>query len=262
MNQRKASGSLPGLPEVFAQDRNSSSENLNLADESKGGTPALSLEQENARLKARIQELEGDLQTVFVNVVETFEAISSVLKDQGILRGKDMALFMQPAKEATKEGDSIRLLALARQGISKLRKALQSSPVTSIKAVADHPSSLLVATTKIELRALEIKEKIETTGSKVFSSRDARQYLAGKEGQEPSRRDTIRALKRTVRLLPRYVLEVTGNISRLICRDTRTDIEIAITEKEEKRSLWQRTGMSLVLPWLNPQGLQGNSGGS
>lgn len=222
----------------------------------------ISVETENARLKARIAELEGDLQTIFVNVVETFEAISSVLKDQAILRGKDMALFMEPAKEATRQGDSIRLLALARQGISRARKALQSSPVTSIKAVADQAPPLLVAMTKVELRALEIKEQIEANGSKVFSSRDARQYLAGKEGQEPSRRDTIRALKRTVKLLPRYVLEVTGNISRLICRDTRTDIEIAITEKEEKRSLWQRTGMSLVLPWLNPEAHGLISGGA
>jgi hypothetical protein len=223
---------------------------------------SLLAEHENIRLKARIAELEGDLQTVFLNVVETFEAISSVLKDQAILRGKDMALFMEPAKEATKQGDSIRLLALARQGISRARKAMQSSPVTSIKGVADQAPPLLVAMTKVELRALEIKEKIEANGSKTFSSRDARQYLAGKEGQEPSRRDTIRALKRTVKLLPRYVLEVTGNLSRLICKDTRSDIEIAITEKEEKRSLWQRTGMSLALPWLNPDALRANSGGT
>lgn len=222
----------------------------------------INLTRENARLKARIAELEGDLQTVFINVIETFESISSVLKDQAVLRGKDMAQFMKPAREATKEGDSIRLLAYARQGISRLRKAMQSSPVTSIKAVADQAPPLLVATTKIELRALEIKEKIETTGSKVFSSRDARQFLSGKEGQEPSRRDTIRALKRTVKLLPRYVLEVTGNLSRLICRDVRSDIEITIAEKEEKRCLWQRQGMALALPWLNPEALRANSGGA
>ena len=222
----------------------------------------INLARENARLKARVQELEEELQTVFINVTETFEAVATVLKDQAILRGKDMAQFMEPAREATKEGDSIRLLALARKGISQARKALQSSPVTSIKAVADQPLPLLVATTKIELRALEIKEKIETTGSKVFSSRDARQFLSGKEGQEPSRRDTIRALKRTVKLLPRYALEIVGGVSRLICRDTRSDIEITIAEKEEKRSLWQRTGMSLVLPWLNPEALRANSGGA
>jgi hypothetical protein len=222
----------------------------------------ISVETENARLKARVQELEDELQTVFINVTETFEAVATTLKDQAVLRGKDMAEFMEPARKAAKEGDSIRVLAFARQGVSKLRKALQNTPVTSIKAVADQAPPLLVATTKIELRALEIKEKIETTGSKVFSSRDARQYLSGKEGQEPSRRDTIRALKRTVKLLPRYVLEVAGGVSRLICRDTRSDIEITIAEKEEKRSLWQRTGMSLVLPWFDPNALRANVGGA
>jgi hypothetical protein len=222
----------------------------------------ISVETENARLKARIAELEEELQTVFINVAETFEAISTVLKDQAILRGKDMATFMEPAKKATREGDSIRLLAFARQGISKLRRAMQNTPVTSIRAVADQAPPLLVAMTKVELRALEIKEQIEANGSKVFSSRDARQYLAGKEGQEPSRRDVIRALKRTVKLLPRYVLEVTGNLSRLICRDTRSDIEITISEKVEKRCLWQRQGLSVALPWLDPQGLRVNSGGA
>jgi len=257
MDENETSASPPRIAEAF--DTNSSScENKRLSERS----PTLSLEHENIRLKARIAELEGDLQTVFLNVVETFEAISSVLKDQAILRGKDMAQFMQPAKEATEEGDSIRLLALARQGISRLRRALQSSPVTSIKAVADQAPPLLVAMTKIELRAHEIRQQIETTGSKVFSSRDAKLYLAGKEGQEPSRRDVIRSLKRVVKLLPRYVLEVTGNMSRLICRDTRTDIEISISEKEEKRSLWQRTGMALALPWLNPEALRAIPGGA
>lgn len=139
---------------------------------------------------------------------------------------------------------------------------MQNTPVTSIKSVADQAPPLLVAMTKVELRALEIKERIEESGSKVFSSRDARQYIAGKEGEEPSRRDTIRALKRTVKLLPRYVLEVTGNISRLICRDTRSDIEITISEKEEKRCLWQRQGLSVALPWLDPNVLRVNAGGA
>jgi hypothetical protein len=217
---------------------------------------------ENTRLKARVAELEAELQTVFINVTETFEAVAIALKDQAILRGRELSEFMMPAREAAKEGDSIRLLAFARQGISKLRKALQNIPASSIKAVADPGKPVLVAVSKVELRSLQIKERIEESGSKVFSSRDARQFIAGKEGEEPSRRDTIRALKRTVKLLPRYVLEVTGNISRLICRDTRTDIEITISEKEEKRSLWQRQGLTVALPWLDPNALRANSGGA
>lgn len=217
---------------------------------------------ENTRLKARVAELEEELQTVFINVTETFEAVAIAMKDQAILRGRELSEFMMPAREAANEGDSIRLLAFARQGISKLRKALQNIPASSIKAVADPGKPVLVAVSKVELRSLQIKERIEESGSKVFSSRDARQFIAGKEGEEPSRRDTIRALKRTVKLLPRYVLEVTGNISRLICRDTRTDIEITISEKEEKRSLWQRQGLTVALPWLDPNALRANSGGA
>jgi hypothetical protein len=250
ISRDEASGCLPGLPEgITAQKGKGHSKNIRFP-----------LEAENARLKARIAELEGDLQTVFINVAETFEAVATTLKDQAILRGRELSEFMEPARKAAKAGDSIRLLAFTRQATSKLRKALQNIPATSIKTVADPGKPVLVAVSKVELRSLQIKERIEESGSKVFSSRDARQYIAGKEGEEPSRRDTIRALKRTVKLLPRYVLEVTGNLSRLICRDVRSDIEITISEKEEKRSLWQRQGLTIALPWLDPQGLQANVG--
>ena len=253
ISRDEASGGCPGIPEGITalRDRGHSKDII---------VPPKDIVAENARLKARIAELEEELQTVFINVTETFEAVATTLKDQAILRGRELSEFMEPVREAAKEGDSIRVLAYARQGVSKLRKALQNIPVTSIKAVADQAPPLLVAMTKVELRAIEIKEQIEANGSKVFSSRDARQYLAGKEGQEPSRRDTIRALKRTVKLLPRYVLEVTGNLSRLICRDTRSDIEVVISAKEEKRCLWKRQGLSIALPWLDPNGLLVNVG--
>ncbi len=222
----------------------------------------ISVEAENAMLKARIAELEEELRTVFLNVVETFEAVSVTLKDQAVLRGKDMATFMQPVREAAKEGDSIKVLAYTRQGVAKLRKTLQDSPVPSIKAIADPEKPRLVAVPKTQLRALEIKERLEESGLKTFSSRDARQYIAGVEGEEPSRRDTIRALKRTVKLLPQYALEVAGGVSRLICRDTRPEVERHYDDEmkaeEQKRSLWQRTGLSVALPWIDPQGLRGD----
>ncbi len=221
---------------------------------------------ENTRLKARVAELEAELQTVFINVTETFEAVATTLKGQAVLRGKDMAAFMDPARKAVKEGDSIRLLAYTRQGVAKLKKALQDSPVHSIKAIASPEKPRLVAASKIELRALEIKERIEESGVKTFSSRDARQYIAGVEGEEPSRRDTIRALKQTVKLLPQYVLEVVGGISRLICRDTRPEAERhyddVMRAEEQKRSLWQRHGLTVALPWLDPNALRANSGGA
>ena len=243
ISKDEASGCLPGLPEVTALRDSGHSENI-----------TISLEAENARLKARIAELEEDIQTVFINVAETFEAVATTLNDQAILRGKDMAEFMEPARQAAEEGDSIRLLALTRQGVAKLKKALKDT------SAPEH--SQLVAVSKIELRATEIKEKIETSGVKVFSSRDARLYLSGIEGEEPSRRDTIRALKKTVKMLPQFALEVVGGVSRLICRgddDSRPPDKV---EKKPERCLWQRHGLSIALPWLNSQGLRDSSGGT
>jgi hypothetical protein len=258
ISKDEASGvSCPGIPEGITalRDRGHSKDII---------VPPKDIVAENARLKARIAELEGDLQTVFINVAETFEAVATTLKDQAILRGRELSEFMEPARVAAKEGDSIRVLAYARQGISKLRKALQDSPVPAIKAIAAPEKPRLVAVSKIELRAVEIKERIEESGVKTFSSRDARLYIAGVEGEEPSRRDTIRALKQTVKMLPQYALEVVGGISRLICRDSRPPGERAVyAEAEEKeRNQWQRQGLTVALPWLNPEALRANLRGA
>ena len=263
ISKDEASGvSCPGIPEGLTALRN--------RGHSKDIT--FPLEAENARLKARVQELEEDLQTVFINVTETFEAVATALKDQAVLRGKDMAAFMEPAKEAAKEGDSIRVLAYARQGITKLKKALHDSPIPTLKAIADPEKPRLVALPKTQLRALEIKERLEECGLKTFSSRDARQYISGVEGEEPSRRDTIRALKQTVKLLPQYALEVVGGISRLICKDTRFPKERVVLDEagksvrnpegDQERSQWQRKGWRVAIPWIDPQGLRSDLGRS
>lgn len=256
ISKDEASGGCPGVPEGITalRDRGLFKDIM---------VPPKDIVAENARLKARIAELEEELQTVFINVTETFQAVATALKDQAVLRGKDMAEFMEPARQAAKAGDSIRVLAYARQGVSKLRKALQDSPVPAIKAIAAPEKPRLVAVSKIALRALQVKERIEESGVKTFSSRDTRQFLAGVEGEEPSRRDTIRALKQTVKMLPQFALEVVGGISRLICRDSRPPGERAVyAEAEEKeRNLWQRQGLTVALPWLDPQGLRANVGG-
>ena len=257
ISRDEASGGCPGIPEGITalRDRGLFKDII---------VPPKDIVAENARLKARVQELEEELQTVFINVTETFEAVATTLKDQAVLRGRDLAEFMEPARQAAKEGDSIRVLAYTRQCISKLRKALQDSPVPAIKAIAAPEKPRLIAVSKIELRAVEIKERIEESGVKTFSSRDARQYIAGVEGEEPSRRDTIRALKQTVKMLPQYALEVVGGISRLICRDSRPPGERAVYDEAEKRerNQWQRHGMNIALPWLNPEALRANSGGA
>jgi hypothetical protein len=248
---------LPSIPEVItAQDDKGLSLDIRFPPEDLIIDENVRLKARVRELEARVQELERDLQTVFINVTETFEAVAITLKDQAILRGKDMAAFMEPARVAAKEGDSIRVLAYARQGISKLRKALQDSPAPE--------KPRLVSVSKIALRALHVKERIEESGVKTFSSRDARQYLSGVEGEEPSRRDTIRALKQTVKMLPQYALEVVGGISRLICRDTRPPGERAVYDEAEKRECnqWQRQGLTVALPWLNPEALRANSGGA
>jgi hypothetical protein len=70
MNQRKASGCLPGVPEVFAQERNSSSENLNLTDGSKGRTPALNPMERIRQLESVVARLSGELESLKADLRE------------------------------------------------------------------------------------------------------------------------------------------------------------------------------------------------
>ena len=158
-------------------------------------------------LKSENQELKEELQSAFCNSAETFEAVIVSLKKNEDMRGKEFESFMEKVKKAVEEGDTNLVLAYTRQGIAKTDKALHDW-VPSTKALTDPKKPKMVAVSKLMLRATQIKEYIEEHGAKSLSSREARRYLDGVEGQEPNCRDTIRAFRRAVRMLPGYVLEV------------------------------------------------------
>jgi len=149
----------------------------------------------------------SELQGLFNELITTYNALNDLLKENSILRGRKLAELNENAMRAIKNEKSpiMKLLYLntyIRKQINKIDKALKAGSPT---ATTDQ-RTIRQAISKIQLRAMSIVEHVKTIaeGKKeiAFNSGQARQFLAGREGQEPSRRDTIRALRRAERICP------------------------------------------------------------
>jgi hypothetical protein len=148
----------------------------------------------------------SQMQSLFNELITTYNALNDLLKENSILRGRELAELNENAMRAIKNekspvGKLLLLNVFIRQQISHMRKALKTGSPAS---AAEH--TIRQAISKIQLRAMSIVEHVKAIaeGKKeiAFNSGQARQFLAGREGQEPSRRDTIRALRRAERICP------------------------------------------------------------
>jgi len=187
----------------------------------------------------------AELQGVFNELIETYNLLNDLLKDQGILRGRELAELNTKATQSLKAEkwpmSKINLLnAFIRQQIAHIRKALEARP----PAKATNEGRISQAITKIQLRALAIIGHINVIaeGKKevAFNSSQARQFLAGREGKPPSRRDAIRALWRVGKICPALVCDHTPNdgrgTMRLIAKvDDLKDSEIIKLDMERDR---------------------------
>ncbi len=112
------------------------------------------------------------------------------------------------------------LNAYIRQQISHVKRAMQARPPTT----PTDKGVIRQAITKIHLRALAIVEhiKVLAEGKKEISlnSGQARQFLAGREGKPPSRRDAIRALRRAEKICPVLACDRTPGDGRQTMRLT------------------------------------------
>lgn len=173
----------------------------------------------DAILEIPASELQGFLK----EMVDTYNLLADLLRDNGILRGRELAELTARANQAVKAERSplgkLQLLnAFIRQQIGHVKKALQARPPASPTG----QGVIRQAITKIQLRALAIVEHVRTLaeGRKEISlnSSQARQYLAGREGKPPSRRDAIRVLRRAEKLCPALVCAHTPGDGRQTMR--------------------------------------------
>ena len=188
----------------------------------------------------------SELQGFFDELIQTYNVLNALLKDQGILRGKELAELNTKANAAVKAARSPieKLLFLnvhIRQQISHVRKYMQARP----SAMPTEEGKIRQAITKIQLRALSIVEHVKglAEGKRkeiALNSSQAREYLAGKEGKPPSRRDCIRALKRAEKICPGLACGHTPNDGRATIRvtakaDDLKDSEIIKLDKDHSQ---------------------------
>ncbi len=167
----------------------------------------------------------SELQHFFDDLILTYNSLNDLLKDQGTLRGRELAELNTRANQTVKAARSpmeklLALNAYIRQQIGHVKRAMQARPPTT----PTDQGVIRQAITKIGLRALAIVEhvKIIAEGKKevAFNSAQTRDFLAGREGKPPSRRDTIRALRKAEKLCPALLCGHTPGDGRQTIRLT------------------------------------------
>ena len=191
----------------------------------------------------------SEFQAVLEDLVLIHNQIVEAVRDAGLLRGKELARLTENHAKALKAEKSptaklLLLNAFIKQSLAKIRGALKTRPPTDQGVIRQ-------AITKIQLRAMAIVDHIKTLaeGRKEISlnSSQARQYLAGREGKSPSRRDAIRALRRAERLCPALTCGHRPGDGRQTMRLIGKAEELKDSPIIGYRDLWQRSGEKVIL---------------
>ena len=169
----------------------------------------------------------SELQALFRDLIQVYDTLNEALKDAGIMQGRELGEMNTKASNAVKaEKSPIGKLTLLNAYIKKeiwhIRNALKMRPTFTPTG----EGKIQQAITKIQLRASAIVEHVKTIaqGKKevAFNSSQARDFLSGREGKPPSRRDTIRALRRAEKICPALACGHTPNDGRQTTRLTAT----------------------------------------
>ena len=203
----------------------------------------------------------SEYQAVLSSAVELFNGILDLAREERLLGKKESAELLIKAQTSIKnEKSPIQKLNLLNAYIKKafipIKEAISRRPA------ANATERIIQASTKIKLRAVMLYEHVKTIAKIenrkkdfAFGSPDIRLFLAGKEGQAPSRRDAIRAMEKAEKLFPSLRCEHTPNDGRATMRIVACveDLDYCTYIKEDhERDNWQRFRMTEVLPFLNP----------
>ena len=202
----------------------------------------------------------SELQALFNSSVALFNDILDIVREERLLDKKDSAEILINAQKTIKnEKSPIQKLILLNVFIQKAFKPIREA--ISQRPAANATEKIIQASTKIKLRAMMLFEHVKTIAKSenrkkdfVFGSPDVRTFLAGKEGQAPSRRDAIRAMEKAESLFPALRCEHTPNDGRQTMRIIAKvdDLDYSnIIETDCERSKWQRFRMTEVLPFMN-----------
>ncbi|MCX6011965.1 MAG: hypothetical protein NTV30_00845 [Chloroflexi bacterium] len=164
----------------------------------------------------------SELQSLLDEMVLTHNELAELVRDSGILRGRELARLTESHAGALKA---------------------ERSPITKLM--------LLNACSKIMARAVQIIDYIKTYGEDDpkgtkrdvgLDSQQARLLFSGAGGEPVSRKETIRAMKRAEVLWPALKCGHRPNDGRQTMRLTIKRTDLGISPEFGYRDLWQRSG--------------------
>ena len=194
----------------------------------------------------------SELQLVLKDAVDLFNQAAELVRDAGILRGRELARMLTRASDGLKATGSpteklLLIFAYLKQLLAKIRQALKSRPAEGGKVVQ--------VCSKIAARAIQIIDYIKTTIQDdplrrkeiALDSQQARILFQGAGGEPVSRKETIRAMRRAEVLWPALKCGHRPNDGRQTTRLTAKAEELKDSPEFGYRDLWQRSRKDVSL---------------
>ena len=194
----------------------------------------------------------SELDLVLKEAVDFFNEVAELVRDAGILRGRELARLTSRASDAIRAArlpteKIMHVFGYMRQLLSRLREALKSRAAEGGKVVQ--------VCTKIQARAVQLVEYIKTTirddplrrREISMDSQQARILFSGAGAEPVSRKETIRAMKRAEALWPALNCGHRPNDGRQTMRLTAKVEELQDVPEFGQRDLWQRSDRRIAL---------------
>jgi hypothetical protein len=193
----------------------------------------------------------SELQCLLNEIVLTYNLMAEVVRDAGIIRGRELAKLTEDHARALKAERSpitklLLLNAYIRQLSTKIREALKSRPAEGGRIVQ--------VCSKIAARAIQIIDYIKTITQDdpkrkeiALDSQQVRLLFSGTRGEHVSRKETIRAMKRAEILWPGLRCGHRPNDGRQTTRLIAKLGELQDSPIIGYHDLWQRSDRRVAL---------------
>ena len=193
----------------------------------------------------------SEIQLVLKEAADLFNQAAELVRDTGILRGRELARMLTKASDSLKATRSpteklMLVFAYIKQLLVKIRDALKSRPAEGGKVVQ--------VCSKIMARAVQIVEYVRTITQDdpnrkeiALDSQQARILFSGASKEKVSRKETIRAMRRAEALWPALKCGHRPHDGRQTTRLTASVEELQDSPSIDYRDLWQRSDRCVSL---------------
>lgn len=193
----------------------------------------------------------SEIQLVLKEAADLFNQAAEMIRDAGILRGRELARMLTKASDSLKATRSpteklMLVFAYIKQLLVKIRDALKTRPQEGGKVVQ--------VCSKIMARAVQIVDYIKTITQDdpqrkeiALDSQQARILFSGASKEKVSRKETIRAMRRAEALWPALKCGHRPHDGRQTTRLTASVEELQDSPIMGYRDLWQRSDKCVSL---------------